>query len=108
MASIVLSKYILFMKRMNANQLCNLCVYWDFVCVCVAQGPDEDLSLAVCLEGRRRLTLKALRRDDGAEPVTLTAVTLGIANHSLIFRARGCADDLWEVEVREPQPIVND
>ncbi|KAM6948685.1 uncharacterized protein FYW47_016634 [Aplochiton taeniatus] len=64
------------------------------------KGADEQLTLAMCLEAQRRLTLEVLMRAGGAEPTTLAIVSVGSANQSLTVRAQGCAESLWEVEAR--------
>ncbi|XP_029560066.1 uncharacterized protein LOC115156670 isoform X1 [Salmo trutta] len=65
-------------------------------------GPDQDLTVALCLEGWRKLglTLEVLRREDGTLLESLTSVSVGTANQSLLLRARGCAESLLAVEAQ--------
>ncbi|XP_066536340.1 uncharacterized protein [Hoplias malabaricus] len=76
-------------------------------CLHTAVGYDgdstDDLTMTVCLESRQWLTLKAQRGGSGIENETLTLVSMGIANHSLIVQAKGCEECLLATEARLQQ-----
>ncbi|XP_037400850.1 uncharacterized protein LOC108437497 isoform X3 [Pygocentrus nattereri] len=76
-------------------------------CLQAAAGHDsdssDDLRTSLCLEGRHWLTLKAQRGGSGIENETLALISMGIANHSLIFQAEGCEECLQATEARLQQ-----
>ncbi|KAJ8274701.1 hypothetical protein COCON_G00093260 [Conger conger] len=61
---------------------------------------DDDLNLALCLEGRRIITLTAQRREGGAKYQKLASVSVGAANQSFTLVGQGCVENLWTAEAR--------
>lgn len=61
---------------------------------------SDDIRVAFCLEGHRWFTLEAQRGGRGIENETLTLISIGAANQSLLFQAKGCRECLWAMEVR--------
>lgn len=61
---------------------------------------DDDLAIALCLEGRRHLTLEVQRREGVAKRDRLASFSVRAANQSLTIGAQGCAESLREAEVR--------
>ncbi|XP_073705892.1 uncharacterized protein [Garra rufa] len=76
-------------------------------CLRAAAGYDtetsDDIRAAFCLEGRHWFTLEAQRGGRGIENETLTLISVGTANQSLLFQAKGCRECLWAAEARLQQ-----
>ncbi|KAF4116813.1 hypothetical protein G5714_001366 [Onychostoma macrolepis] len=76
-------------------------------CLRVAAGynmeTSDDIRAAFCLEGHRWFTLEAQRGGQGIENETLTLISVGAANQSLLFQAKGCSECLWATEARLQQ-----
>ncbi|XP_043117620.1 uncharacterized protein LOC122360826 [Puntigrus tetrazona] len=76
-------------------------------CLRAAAGYDtetsDDIRAALCLEGHHWFTLEAQRGGRGTENETLTHISVGAANQSLLFRAKGCRECLWAAEARLQQ-----
>ncbi|XP_049338919.1 uncharacterized protein LOC103023384 isoform X1 [Astyanax mexicanus] len=76
-------------------------------CLQAAVGYNGDLSdnlrTSLCMDGRHWLTFKAQREGSGIENETLALVSMGTANQSLIFQARGCEECLQGTEARLQQ-----
>ncbi|XP_039517178.1 uncharacterized protein LOC120471430 [Pimephales promelas] len=64
---------------------------------------SDDIRVAFCLEGHRWFTLEAQRGGHGIENETLALISVGAANQSLLFRAKGCRECLWASEARLQQ-----
>jgi hypothetical protein len=69
------------------------------VCVFVDHGPDEDLSLAVCLETRNKVTLDLKRKVGPSSPEVLVSFSVGNSNQNLKLKAQGCTEKLLATEV---------
>ncbi|XP_035276169.1 uncharacterized protein LOC118228818 isoform X3 [Anguilla anguilla] len=71
-------------------------------CLQAAAGynDDDDVTIALCLEGRRHITFAAQRREGGAKYQKLVSVSVGAANQSLTLVAQGCVENLWTTEAR--------
>ncbi|RXN35382.1 hypothetical protein ROHU_035937 [Labeo rohita] len=76
-------------------------------CLRAAAGYDtetsDDIRAAFCLEGHHWFTLDAQRGGRGIENETLTLISVGAANQSLLFQAKGCRECLWATEARLQQ-----
>ncbi|XP_073779106.1 uncharacterized protein si:dkeyp-106c3.1 isoform X4 [Danio rerio] len=64
---------------------------------------SDDLRLLLCSEGHHWFTLEAQRGGAGIENETLALISVGAANQSLLFGAKGCGDCLWAAEARLQQ-----
>lgn len=73
-----------------------------FMCVhfCFPPETSDDISVALCMEGHHWFTLETQRGGRGIEKETLTLISVGAANQSLMFQAKGCRECLWATEVR--------
>ncbi|TSS97525.1 Vitellogenin [Bagarius yarrelli] len=76
-------------------------------CLQAAAGYDgdssDDLRMTLCLEGNHWLTFKTQRGGSGIENETLTLISMGAVDGSLVFRAKGCEACLAATEVRLQQ-----
>ncbi|KAJ8356852.1 hypothetical protein SKAU_G00196460 [Synaphobranchus kaupii] len=61
---------------------------------------DDDLTIALCLEGWRHITFVAQRKEGGAKYQKLASISVGAANQSLTLVAQGCVEHLWRAEAR--------
>ncbi|XP_048844771.1 uncharacterized protein LOC125716487 [Brienomyrus brachyistius] len=61
---------------------------------------DDELTIALCLEGRRRSTLEVHRREGVAKRSRLASFSVRAANQSLTIGVQGCAESLQEAEAR--------
>lgn len=61
---------------------------------------SDEIRVALCSEGHHKFTLEAQRGGRGIENETLTLISVGAANQSLLFQAKGCRECLWAAEVR--------
>ena len=77
----------------------HLCVFTHCVCVFVDHGPDEDLSLAVCLKTRNKVTLDLKRKVGPSSQEGLVAFSVGNSNQNLKLKAQGCTENLLATEV---------
>ncbi|XP_035391907.1 uncharacterized protein LOC113570078 [Electrophorus electricus] len=64
---------------------------------------SDDLRTALCLEERHWLTLEVQRGGRSIENEALALISMGIANRSLIFQAKGCEECLLATEARLQQ-----
>ncbi|KAK1786722.1 hypothetical protein P4O66_017119, partial [Electrophorus voltai] len=64
---------------------------------------SDDLRTALCLEERHWLTLEVQRGGSSIENEALALISMGIANRSLIFQAKGCEECLLATEARLQQ-----
>ncbi|XP_016386351.1 uncharacterized protein LOC107722497 [Sinocyclocheilus rhinocerous] len=76
-------------------------------CLRAAAGYNTEMSdeirVAFCSEGHHWFTLEAQRGGRGIENETLTLISVGAANQSLLFQAKGCRECLWAAEARLQQ-----
>ncbi|ROJ13809.1 hypothetical protein DPX16_19684 [Anabarilius grahami] len=76
-------------------------------CLRAAAGYDtdtsDDIRVAFCSEGHHWFTLEAQRGGRGIENETLALISVGAANQSLLFQAKGCRECLWAAEARLQQ-----
>ncbi|XP_051722649.1 uncharacterized protein LOC127497907 isoform X1 [Ctenopharyngodon idella] len=76
-------------------------------CLRTAAGYDtetsDDIRVAFCFEGHHWFTLEAQRGGRGIENETLALISVGAANQSLLFQAKGCRECLWAAEARLQQ-----
>ncbi|XP_072544439.1 uncharacterized protein [Salminus brasiliensis] len=64
---------------------------------------SDDLRTTLCFDGRHWLTAKVQREGSGIENETLALISMGTANQTLIFQARGCEECLQGTEARLQQ-----
>ncbi|XP_076829591.1 uncharacterized protein LOC143475592 isoform X2 [Brachyhypopomus gauderio] len=64
---------------------------------------SDDLIMALCMEERHWLTLEVQRGGRGLQNEALAIISMGIANRSLIFQAKGCEKCLLATEARLQQ-----
>ncbi|XP_016110069.1 uncharacterized protein [Sinocyclocheilus grahami] len=76
-------------------------------CLRAAAGYNTEMSdeirVAFCSEGHHWFTLEAQRGGCGIENETLTLISVGAANQSLLFQAKGCRECMWAAEARLQQ-----
>uniref|UniRef100_A0A9J7Z687 Si:dkeyp-106c3.1 n=1 Tax=Cyprinus carpio carpio TaxID=630221 RepID=A0A9J7Z687_CYPCA len=76
-------------------------------CLRAAAGYDTEMSdeirVVFCSEGHHWFTLEAQRGGRGIENESLTLISVGAANQSLLFQAKGCRECLWAAEARLQQ-----
>ncbi|KAI1882624.1 hypothetical protein AGOR_G00236800 [Albula goreensis] len=71
-------------------------------CLQTAAGynDDDDITVALCLEGRGHLIFAAQRRGGGYKRHRLALFSVSPANQSLTLMAQGCVEHLWRTEAR--------
>lgn len=72
-----------------------MCVHF-----CFPPETSDDISVALCMEGHHWFSLETQRGGRGIEKETLTLISVGAANQSLMFQAKGCRECMWATEVR--------
>ncbi|KAG9330056.1 hypothetical protein JZ751_027361, partial [Albula glossodonta] len=61
---------------------------------------NDDITIALCLEGRGHLIFAAQRRGGGYKRHRLALLSVSPANQSLTLTAQGCVEHLWRTEAR--------
>ncbi|XP_051985097.1 uncharacterized protein LOC127645497 [Xyrauchen texanus] len=64
---------------------------------------SDEIRVALCLEGHHWLDVEVQKGGRGIENETLTHISVGVVNQSLLFQAQGCRECLLATEARLQQ-----